>query len=281
MGGPLASAGPPRAGDSVTEVPSGATGASPAGRVVRLPRNRSDATLSRLFEELDWRPTPIGSLSLRRRLVDGTDVYEIKLGDEFLMSSRFTAAEIELARLGLAGFDRDGLEVVVGGLGLGYTARAVLEQEGVASLLVVEALEGVIAWHEEGLLPLGPGLVADRRCRFVQGDFFALAAAPEVGFDPQAPGRRFDAVLVDIDHSPRALLDAGNAGFYTPEGLGQLSRHLKPGGVFGLWSNEPPDAEFEAVLASVFPASRAEVVRFDNPLQNREAINTVYVASAA
>ena len=85
--------------------------------------------MSVFFEELDFRPTAIGALSLRRRRspASGLDVYEIKLGDEFLMSSLFTAAEIELARLGLAALARRDLDVVVGGLGLGYTAQAVLE----------------------------------------------------------------------------------------------------------------------------------------------------------
>jgi hypothetical protein len=69
------------------------------------------------FEELDYRPTPIGALSLRRRrkLKLGMDVFEIKLGDEFLMSSLFTASEIALARLGLAELSEHGLDVVVGG----------------------------------------------------------------------------------------------------------------------------------------------------------------------
>ena len=60
--------------------------------------------MSVYFQELDFRPTPMGVLSLRRRrqLSSGIDIYEIKLGDEFLMSSLFTAAEISLARLGLA-----------------------------------------------------------------------------------------------------------------------------------------------------------------------------------
>src|SRR5262249_6123379 len=108
---------------------------------------------------LDYRPTPIGALSLRRRreLKLGVDVFEIKLGDEFLMSSLFTASEIALARLGLAELSEHGLAVVVGGLGLGYTAKAVLEHQKVASLLVVEALEAVIEWHAEGRVPLGPG----------------------------------------------------------------------------------------------------------------------------
>ena len=141
------------------------------------------------FEELDFRPTPMGVLSLRRRrqLSTGIDIYEIKLGDEFLMSSLFTAAEIELARLGLAalGGGRD-LDVVVGGLGLGYTAQAVLENPGVRSLIVVDALAEVIEWHEQGLLPLGKQLTGDPRCRLVHGDFFAMTHSGE-GYDPDAP----------------------------------------------------------------------------------------------
>jgi hypothetical protein len=80
-------------------------------------------------------------LSLRRRhLGSGLDIYEIKLGDDFLMSSQFTVAEIELARLGLAALARADIDVVVGGLGLGYTARAVLENSQLRSLVVVDAL---------------------------------------------------------------------------------------------------------------------------------------------
>jgi hypothetical protein len=96
--------------------------------------------MSVYFEELDFRPTPMGALSLRRRrqLSTGIDVYEIKLGDEFLMSSLFTVAEIALARLGLAVLQRADLDVVVGGLGLGYTAQAVLEDKRVRSLIVVD-----------------------------------------------------------------------------------------------------------------------------------------------
>lgn len=235
-----------------------------------------------LFEELDYRPTPIGALSLRRRhdAVLGGDVYEIKLGDEYLMSSAFTASEIALARLGIAACRGDALDVAVGGLGLGYTAQAVLEHERVAGLIVVDMLEPVIDWHRTGLLPLGPALTGDARCRLVQGDFFAMAAGAE-GFDPAAPGRRFDAILVDIDHSPEALLDARSTGFYTPEGLARFAAHLKPGGVFGLWSNEAPDPAFTARLEAVFAEGWAEPVVFDNPLQNRPVTQTVYLARAA
>jgi len=235
--------------------------------------------LSAHFEELDYRSTAIGALSLRRRreLSLDVDVFEIKLGDEFLMSSLFTESEIALARLGLSELGDADLDVVVGGLGLGYTAHAVLERESVRSLIVVEALDAVIDWHRGGLLPLGSALTGDPRCRFVHGDFFALTASGE-GFDPQEPGRRHDAVLVDIDHSPNALLDPGNASFYRPEGLARLAAVLRPGGIFGLWSNEPPDDAFTARLASVFAEARAEPVTFDNPLQGRKFTQAVYLA---
>ena len=186
---------------------------------------RGGAAMSVYFEELDFRPTPMGVLSLRRRrqLASGLDVYEIKLGDEFLMSSLFTVAEIALARLGLAALERSDLDVVVGGLGLGYTALAALENPAVKSLIVVDALAEVIEWHEQGLLPLGKQLTGDPRCRLVHGDFFAMSDSPD-GFDPLAPGRRFDAVLVDIDHSPRNLLHPRHAALYEPAGLKKARR---------------------------------------------------------
>ncbi len=192
------------------------------------------------------------------------------------MSSQFTAAEIALARLGLDALDRDGLEVVVGGLGLGYTALAALENPRVQSLIVIDALAEVIDWHEQGLLPLGEALTGDRRCRLVHGDFFAMSDSA-AGFDPGRPGRRFDAVLVDIDHSPRNLLHPRHAALYRPEGLAGLAAHLHPGGVFALWSNDPPDPAFEKVLAEAFATSAAHVVTFDNLRGEHEASNTVYV----
>jgi spermidine synthase len=234
------------------------------------------------FEELDYRATPLGPLCLRRRreLSVGVDVFEIKLGDEFLMSSLFTASETALARLALAELPGSGLHVAVGGLGLGYTALAVLEHAAVESLIVVEMLDPVIEWHRTGLLPLGPVLTADQRCRFVPGDFFALAGS-RAGFDPDMPARRFDAVLVDIDHSPDMLLDPRNRRFYQSGGLKGLAAHLRPGGVFGLWSNELPDEDFTGRLAQVFTEVRAERVTFSNPLQNRDFAQTVYLARAA
>jgi len=236
-----------------------------------------------MFEELDYWPTEIGALTLRRRWEPrlGRDVYEIHLGGESLMTSAITESEVALADLGLAaaGANRP-LDVVVGGLGLGHTAHAALAHDTVQSLIVVEMLEGVLSWHERGLLPLSAQLTEDPRCRLVQGDFFALASAAS-GFDPDRPGRRFDAILVDIDHSPEMLLDDRSTAFYGPDGLRALAAHLTPGGVFGLWSNDRPDPAFADRLGQAFAHARAEPVTFHNPFQDRPFTQTVYLGQTA
>lgn len=231
------------------------------------------------FEELDHQPTRMGDLVLRRRRLlelDGLEVYEVKLGNEFLMSSLFHDAEVALADLSLGALDGDGWDVVVGGLGLGYTAAAALKYRQVKRLLVVEALEPVIAWHRRGLVPHGNTLSADPRCVYHHADFFALARGS--GFDPNIATQRFDAVLLDIDHTPAHVLSPSHADFYTEEGLRRLTRFLKPGGVFGLWSNEAPDEGFLAILKRVFGRAEGHIIRFDNPLQNSSSTNGIYIA---
>ena len=234
--------------------------------------------MSRRFEELDWQNTEMGEISLRRRLERTleVDVYEVKLGEEFLMSSLFPVAEIELARLGLAACAGAELDVVVGGLGLGYTAVTALEEPRVRSLVVVEALGPVIGWHEKHLLPDAETLTSDPRTRLVQGDFFALAAA-RGGFGADGPDR-VHAVLLDIDHTPQHVLHPSHAAFYTPQGLRALHGHLHPGGVFALWSDDPPDADFVNLLRAEFGSAEAHVVSFANPLTGGTSANTVYVA---
>ncbi len=236
--------------------------------------------MSRDFEELDYRETPLGDLSLRRRRMlslGGIDVYEVKLGDAFLMSSLFHEVEEALSHLGLGELKGANWDVVVGGLGLGYTAAAALEHREVASLLVVDALDPVIEWHRRGLVPLGQKLTGDPRTRMLHADFFALAQSTD-GFDPKQPRRKFHAVLLDIDHSPRELLHPRNAAFYQADGLRALATHLHPDGVFALWSDDPPDDEFLEVLGSAFATARAHIVRFPNPLTEAESESTVYVA---
>lgn len=234
--------------------------------------------MSRTFEELDRRQTPMGEIVLRRRLEPTlqVDVFEAILGEEHLMSSVFTVAETELADLALAEVHGASLDVLVGGLGLGYTAAAVLRDQRVRSVHVVEALEPVIDWHEQGLVPLASQLTDDPRCHLVHGDFFALIAGSAT-FDAGAP-ERWDAVLLDIDHTPRHVLHPSHAGFYEPAGLRRLDDHLRPDGVFALWSDDPPDQAFMAALEEVFAACDAHVVTFPNFHTGGEATNTVYVA---
>ena len=241
---------------------------------------RGIAASSANFEELDRRDTPMGEIVLRRRLEPAlhVDVYEVKLGDEFLMSSLFTVSEIALATLALATFeDTDtGIDVLVGGLGLGYTARAVLEDARVTSLDVVEALPQVVGWHVDHLLPFAPGLAEDVRCRLTQGDFFAMVAD---GSGLGANGsERWDAILVDIDHTPRHHLDPSHAPFYEPAGLRRLADRLHPGGVFALWSDDPPDRAFLVGMDDVFASCVPHVVSFPNPYTDGESACTVYVA---
>lgn len=235
------------------------------------------------FQELDHADTPYGELVLRRRHAPslGTDVFEVKLGGDFLMSSAVNASEVALAELGLAEASGERLDVVVGGLGLGHTAATALADPRVASLLVVESLREVIGWHERGLVPLGETLSGDARCRLVHADFFACARDPATGFDPDQPGRRVDAVLLDIDHSPGGLLHSTHGDLYTPAGLARVAEQLRPGGVFALWSYEPPEDAVLGRLAEAFATARAEPVSFFNPHLDRDDLNTVYVATRA
>lgn len=231
------------------------------------------------FEELAHGESAMGTLTLRRRrvpLLDDEEIYEVVLNEEFLMSSLFHVAEEELARLGLGALVGDQWDVVVGGLGLGHTAHAALDFPALRSLLVIEALPEVIGWHRDGLVPLGPTLTADTRCRMLVADFFARVHS--AGLDPEHPTRRFHAILLDIDHSPQHLLHPSHGGFYEEPGLQQLAAHLHPGGVFALWADGPPDENFLAALKSVFAEARAEVVKFFNPIQDCESSSTVYLA---
>ena len=88
-------------------------------------------------------------------------------------------------------------------------------------------------------------------------------------------------MLVDIDHSPRKLLHPRHAALYEPAGLARLAEHLNPGGVFALWSNDPPDDAFNSVLAGAFATSAAHVVTFDDAQGDPGASNTVYVGVKA
>jgi spermidine synthase len=236
------------------------------------------------FRVLDQVETTVGTVTLwcRTDPVDGRDLYEVKLDDEFLMSSRFTVAEVALAELGLAAARTDApdLDVVVGGLGLGYTAHAALRDPRVTALAVVELVPAVVSWHHRGLLPDVAGMSDDPRVRFVTASLHALALGAD-GILGDGPERRTDVLLVDVDHSPRHLLHPDHAPLYAPAGLAALAAHLRPGGVFALWSDDPPDDDFLADLRAAFASAEAHTVAFPNPLTGTQSANTVYVARRA
>lgn len=240
--------------------------------------------MSVMYEELDFQPTPIGDLMLRRRRLiqlGGLDIYEVKLGEDFLMTSLFHEAEYQLSKLGLDLLEKDNINVVIGGLGLGYTAVSALEDPRVSSLVVVEYLQGVIDWHQKGLVPLGKILTKDSRCRLVQADFFALSRDVSSGLDPNSPAKKHDAILLDIDHTPTRVLHQTNARFYTEQGLRELARHLNPGGIFGLWADGFPEDRFTQRLGTVFETAESHTITFENPLTGGKSEGAVYVAQTA
>jgi len=200
----------------------------------------------------------------------------------FLMSSVATASEVALAELGLAAWDGGPCDVLIGGLGLGYTAEAALRDDRVRRLEVVEALEPVIGWHERGLVPASGALMADARCRLVRGDFFAWASGGEAA----APGvaGRYDVVLVDIDHSPEAWLAPGHGAFYREggdggmAGLAGVASRLSAGGVFGLWSAEPVGERFLEQVGRWFESVREHPIEYAHPILGRHEHHAVVIA---
>lgn len=209
-------------------------------------------------EILAYDDTPLGPLCLRRRELlaePGTVVTEVSLNHEFLMSSYNTASERALASVALEMHAGPTLDALVGGLGLGYTARAALDSPRVSRVEVVEYLPQVIGWLERGLFPLSGELKADERLGVVRGDVYRRLLAP--------PLRPHDLILIDVDHSPADRLAAANGAFYTEDGLTRARAHLKPGGVLGVWSYDE-SAPFVAVLRRVFREVRIEPVEFHN-----------------
>lgn len=210
------------------------------------------------FEILAYDETPLGPLCLRRRELlaePGTVVTEVSLNHEFLMSSYNTASERALASVALEMHAGAELDVLVGGLGLGYTAREALVPPRVARVEVVEFLPQVIGWLDAGLIPLARELKADPRLVVVRDDVYRRLSEP--------PVRAHDLILIDVDHSPEDRLAAANGSFYTEEGLRRAKAHLKPGGVLGVWSYAE-SSPFAEALRLAFREVRVEPVEFKN-----------------
>lgn len=228
------------------------------------------------FQELDYQQTPLGELILRRRRspsLAGRVVYEVTLNGEFLMSSVVTQSEAALATLALDAWAGQTCDVLIGGLGLGYTAAAVLQSDRVRRVEVDEYLQPVIDWHTRRLLPASDALLDDPRCTLVHTDFFEHIAEAAC-----APQRRYDLILLDIDHSPEAWLAPSHASFYSTDGLKALVASLTPDGVFGLWSADAPSAAFIERLRSVFEKVEHHPVSYRHPMLHKQETNAVVIA---
>jgi len=224
------------------------------------------------LDVLEYEETPLGMICLRRRELlaqPGTIVTEITLDHALLMSSHHTLSERTLASSALKHHPGSELSVMIGGLGLGYTAQQILGSPRVASVEVVEYLPQVIAWMRDGRVPLSAELNAEPRLRVTQGDVYAMLASP--------PERRFDLILIDVDHSPDERLGSKNEGFYGESGLRLARRHLAPDGVLGVWSYAE-SSPFVAALREVFDQVEVEPVTFDNVMVQELETNWLFFA---
>lgn len=228
------------------------------------------------FEFLAHQDTPIGTLILRRgELPDqpGEYVTEITLDHEFLMSSHITFSERALSRIALEMHSGANLRVLVGGLGLGYTAWEALKSPRVASADVVEYVPAVIQWMQQGLVPLSDELSSDPRFKPVRGNIYERLLD-----EPPQDDRGFDLLLIDVDHAPSEHLGTStNDLFYTADGLRMTQRHLAPGGLLGVWSYAE-SSPFTEALAEVFAEVRAVPVAFHNDIIDEETTDWLFFA---
>lgn len=167
-------------------------------------------------------------LSLARR---GPDL-AVRVAGRVLMTSRQHGSEEALARLALEQLARP-RAVLVGGLGMGFTLRAVLDRAPPdAAVEVAELVPALVEWNRGPLAPLAGRPLEDPRVRVTVGDVTARLRA----------ARALDAILLDVDNGPSALAHAGNAALYGPAGVEACRAALRPGGVLAVWSAGPDEA---------------------------------------
>jgi spermidine synthase len=210
-----------------------------------------------------------GELVLRERRENGApSVLELRVNGLFVMDTVETTTEQALAdaALDLVEEPRD---VLVGGLGLGFTMHRVLADTRVERCSVVELEPALVEWMRDGTVPHGPAMLADERANPVVAD---IAAA--VG---EAPEASYDLVLLDVDNGPRNLVHQHNADLYEPPFLADVRRMLRPGGAVAIWSADP-SPELEATLEQVF--GNSETTGFDVTLQDRDEKYWLHVARA-
>jgi spermidine synthase len=224
------------------------------------------------LEVLAYEESPLGMVCLRRRELlsaPGTIVTEITIDHQLLMSSYHTASERALSTCALERHEGEEIRVLIGGLGLGYTAHEVLRSARVGSVDVVELVPQVIGWMRDGLVPLSDELNGNANFRVIEADIFAMLAAP--------PEQHFDLILIDVDHSPDERLGERNTDFYMEAGLRLARQHLAPAGVLGVWSYTE-SSPFVTALRAVFDRVDVELVTFDNRLTEESEVNWLFLA---
>lgn len=175
-------------------------------------------------------------------LLGRDDVLELRVNGVFVMDTAHTETERALATATLRQVPGDGLRVLVGGLGLGYTLREVLADPRVREAVVAEIEPALVDWHRRGLVPDNEVALADERVRMRVGD---VAEVVEDG----AGGAGFDVILLDVDNGPGYLVYADNAGIYRAEFLARCRDRLAAGGVVAVWSASPAPQLRESLRA--------------------------------
>lgn len=185
-------------------------------------------------------------------LYERDGVFTIRVDGFELMSSRAHGSEEDMASLVITEVAEERPHILVGGLGMGYTLRAVLDVlPARARVTVAELLPEIVDWNREHLAALADSPLDDPRVELVIDDVSRIIGS--------RPGT-FDAILLDVDNGPAALTDRRNARLYVADGLSLIKRSLRPGGVLGVWS-AGPDRGYEQALRRAGFRFRVETVR--------------------
>ncbi|WP_029074447.1 hypothetical protein [Kaistia adipata] len=189
-----------------------------------------------------------GELRLMRRGAE----FSIMIGSNELMNSRLSGSEEALASLSAARITgRATPQILIGGLGMGFTLRAALAEFGAdASITVAELVPAVVAWARGPMAEVFGTCLDDPRTTIHVGDVGALIRAGRA---------RFDAILLDVDNGPDGLTRESNDSLYTLAGLGAAYAALRPGGVLAVWSSGPDAAFTQRLRKAGFEATEERV----------------------